>query len=138
MDEQPFKLLYDGKCPICRSEMSFLRRRDKNGRLQFLDIHAADFDPAAYRRTFDDLMSQIHGVYGDGRVVSGVEVFREAYRRIGLGWLLGPTGWPLLRRFFDAGYRQFARNRLRISRLFGRDDEGPLDCRRCSHFDAEP
>jgi len=34
----------------------------------------------------------IHGVFPDGRMVRKVEVFRQAYRAVGLGWLLAPTG----------------------------------------------
>ncbi len=31
-----------------------------------------------------------------------------------------PTGWPVLRCFFDALYEWFARNRVRLGRFFGR------------------
>jgi predicted DCC family thiol-disulfide oxidoreductase YuxK len=47
-------------------------------------------------------------------------VFREAYAAVGLGWLVAPTGWPILRPLFDVGYRWFARNRVRLGRIFGR------------------
>lgn len=60
-------------------------------------------------------MARIHGVTGSGRVVEGMDVFRQAYRAVGWGWLLAPTGWPLLRPAFDALYRWFARNRLRLT-----------------------
>ena len=30
----------------------------------------------------------------------GMAVFRLAYRAVGLGWLVAPTGWPLLRPLF--------------------------------------
>jgi predicted DCC family thiol-disulfide oxidoreductase YuxK len=52
-----------------------------------------------------------------------MEVFREAYRAIGLGWLLAPTGWPGLRWLADCGYEWFARNRITIGRIFGRKCE---------------
>jgi predicted DCC family thiol-disulfide oxidoreductase YuxK len=65
-------------------------------------------------------MGVIHGVFPDGRIVKKVEVFREAYRAIGLGWLLAPTGWPGLRWLADRGYEWFARNRIGIGKIFGR------------------
>ena len=40
--------------------------------------------------------------------------------RSGLGWLVAPTGWPLLRPLFDRLYGGFARHRIGLGRLFGR------------------
>jgi predicted DCC family thiol-disulfide oxidoreductase YuxK len=54
-------------------------------------------------------------VLPDGTLVEGVEVFRRAYAAVGLGWLVAPTRWPLLRPLADAAYRWFARNRLRLT-----------------------
>jgi predicted DCC family thiol-disulfide oxidoreductase YuxK len=64
-------------------------------------------------------MSRIHGVLADGTLIEGVEVFRRLYTAIGLGWVVAPTRWPLLRGLFDRAYRGFARNRLRWT---GRED----------------
>ena len=60
----------------------------------------------------------IHGVLPDGTVVTRMEVFRRAYRAVGWGWLLAPTGWPVLKPIFDWGYEQFAKRRKKIARLF--------------------
>lgn len=123
MNSWRFKLLYDGDCPLCRREARFLRKRDHHGALAFEDIAAPGFDPAAYHTTREELMGVIHGVFPDGRMVKKVAVFREAYRAIGWGWLLAPTGWPGLRRLADGGYESFARNRLGIGKCFGRKCE---------------
>ncbi len=119
-DQWRFKLLYDGECPLCRREADFLRRRNRHGALAFEDIAAPDFDANIYHTTREELMGVIHGVFPDGRIVKKVEVFREAYRAVGLGWLLAPTGWPGLRRLADLGYEWFARHRLAIGKMFGR------------------
>jgi len=50
MDFWRFKLLYDGKCPLCRREASFLQKRNRPGWLTFEDITAPGFDPAVYQR----------------------------------------------------------------------------------------
>jgi len=110
-----FKLLYDGECPLCLREVRMLQRLNKRGRLALEDIAAPDFDASRYGRTFDQLMGQIHGVVPDGRLVTGVEVFRRSYQAVGWGFLTAPTGWPLLRPLFDAAYRWFAKNRLRLT-----------------------
>jgi predicted DCC family thiol-disulfide oxidoreductase YuxK len=107
------KVLYDGECPLCKREIAFLKRRDKCFAIAAEDIAAPGFDPALYGLDHAAVMSRIHGVLPDGTVVEGVEVFRRLYTAIGLGWLVAPTRWPLLRGLFDRAYRVFARNRLR-------------------------
>jgi predicted DCC family thiol-disulfide oxidoreductase YuxK len=114
------KLLYDGGCPLCRREARWLARRcAADGRLVLEDISLPEFDATRYGRTQDELMQVMHGVLPDGRMVTRVAAFREAYRVAGLGWLLAPTAWPGIRWLADRGYEWFARNRLAIGRLLG-------------------
>lgn len=119
MSKWQFKLLYDGDCPLCRREADWLRRRSRDGCLAFEDISAPGFDAARYGLTASQVMGVMHGVFPDGRVVTKVEAFRQAYQLVGLGWLLAPTRWPLLRHLADWGYECFARNRVAIGRWFG-------------------
>jgi predicted DCC family thiol-disulfide oxidoreductase YuxK len=120
MNEWDFKLLYDGECPLCQREVRWLQRLNRSGRLAFEDVSSPGFDPSRYGATREELLGVIHGVFPDGRIVRKVAVFREAYRAVGYGWLLAPTGWPLLRWVFDKLYALFARYRVPIGRLFGR------------------
>lgn len=111
-------LLYDGGCPLCLREVAVLRRRDQRlqpgaPRLAFVDIDALDYNPAAHGGiTYREAMGRIHGLRADGTVLRDVEVFREAYRLVGLGWLYAPTAWPLLRPVVDGAYGLWARWRL--------------------------
>lgn len=118
MSNWHLKIFYDGACPMCSREMRFLMRLNKKNTLAFEDTAAPGFDPKRYglSEAHDRL---IHAALPDGSLVTGVEVFRRAYREVGLGWLLAPTGWPLLRPLFDKAYLIFARNRKKIGRLFG-------------------
>lgn len=110
------ELYYDGLCRICSREVDALRRLDGGrGRLRFIDIAAPEFDPVAVGRSEASLMARIHGRDPDGEWLEGMAVLRRAYAAVGRGWLLAPTGWPLLRPLFDAGYRWFARNRYWLS-----------------------
>ena len=118
-----FKILYDGECPLCRREVRFLQSRNRRGHLAFEDITAPGFDPTVYHKTPYELMGAIHGVFPDGRVINKVAVFREAYRAVGLGWLLAPTGWPGLRWCANKFYEWFAPRRIAIGRIFGRNCE---------------
>ena len=124
MSDWQLRMLYDGQCPFCRMEVRWLSRWDRKGHLLFEDIWNAEFDPAVYGLTREQVNGIIYGVSHDGEVVSGVEVFRQAYRILGMGWLIAPTGWPGLRPIFDSAYRLFARNRGRLARLIGKDCQG--------------
>src|SRR5687768_9267264 len=101
MNERHFKLLYEGECPLCMGEVRWLKRCTGRGRLAFEDVSAAEFDPGQYGLTREELLREIHGVCPDGQMVRGMEVFRRAYKAVGLGWPLAPTGWPVLRWIFD-------------------------------------
>ena len=120
MNEWRFKLLYGAQCPFCCLEARWLQHWNRNGRLAFEDISSPNFESSRYGVTREDIMGVMHGVFPDGRIVRKVEAFRQAYRAVGLGWLLAPTGWPVLRRVFDGLYELFARYRVSIGRLFGR------------------
>jgi predicted DCC family thiol-disulfide oxidoreductase YuxK len=126
------KVLYDGECPLCAREISFLRRRNRRGLIAFEDIAVPGFDARRYGLDQHTVMSRIHGVLPDGAVIEGVEVFRRLYASIGLGWLVAPTRWPLLRGLFERAYRVFARNRLRWT---GREDAACTgsSCERAHH-----
>jgi predicted DCC family thiol-disulfide oxidoreductase YuxK len=110
-------ILYDGGCPLCLREVTFLRRRDgQRHRLAFVDIDAADYDPAAHGGIgYREAMGRIHALSADGEVLRDVEVFRRAYGLIGLGWLYAPTRWPLLRQLADGAYAIWAALRLRLT-----------------------
>lgn len=128
MIQWEFKLLYDGQCPFCRREAQWLQRRDRHGRLAFEDIAAPGFDATRYGVTQAQVMGVMHGVFPDGRIVRKVAAFREAYRVVGLGWLLAPTGWPGLRWVADRFYEWFARNRMTFGRWFGGPGCGSGSC----------
>jgi predicted DCC family thiol-disulfide oxidoreductase YuxK len=121
------RVLFDGECPLCGREIRMLERLDRGrGCVDFEDISKPAFDPAAYGLDAEQLMARIHGVLPDGSIVEGLEVFRRVYAAVGLGWLMAPTRWPLLRDVSEAGYRIFAQNRLRWT---GREAE--CDTGRC-------
>lgn len=116
----PFTLLYDSACPFCRREVEWLQRRDRRGLLRAEDIAGPDFDPARYGLTRARVHARLHGVLADGTVVEGMPAIRAAWRAAGVGWVMAPTGWPVLRWLFDLGYLAFARYRVPLGRLFGR------------------
>ena len=114
-------LLYDGACPLCRREVTFLAERDRarhgeESRLAFVDIDQADYDPSAHQGvSYVQAMGRIHGIEASGSVLRDLAVFRRAYELIGLGWLYAPTRWPLIGTLAEAAYGLWARWRLRFT-----------------------
>ncbi|MFN9869906.1 MAG: thiol-disulfide oxidoreductase DCC family protein [Cyanobacteriota bacterium] len=114
-------VLYDGACPLCRREVTFLEQRDRqrNGaqrRLAFVDIDAPDYDPTLHAGIgYREAMGRIHAIEADGSVLQDVTVFRRAYDLIGLGWLYAPTGWALVGPLVNGIYRLWARARLALT-----------------------
>ena len=112
-----FEVFYDGDCPLCMREITMLQRLDrKKNNLRFTNISPADFNAEETTGLdYNTLMDEIHGRLPDGTIVTGVEVFRQLYGAVGLGWLTAPTRWPGLRQLSDAAYQTFAKNRLKLT-----------------------
>jgi predicted DCC family thiol-disulfide oxidoreductase YuxK len=69
------------------------------------------------------VMGVLHGILPDGGIVSRLDALREAYRAVGMGWLVAPMGLPGVHWALDRMYGVFARNRVRLGMLFGRPCE---------------
>ncbi|QDU34662.1 hypothetical protein KS4_27330 [Poriferisphaera corsica] len=122
-------VLYDGKCPLCKREINFIKRKDKHNRITTVDIAAPNFTPAHYGRTFDQLNGRIHAFLPDGSCITGMEVFRRIYASLGLGFLVSWTRLPLARQASDRAYNWFAHNRLRLTgRLHIKPNNDNNDC----------
>ena len=120
MTRQSFTLLFDSECPFCRMEVQWLQRHDRRGLLHAIDIAAKDFQPGRYGLTKERVHARLHGITADGTVIEGMPAIRAAWRAAGLGWVMSPSGWPVIRWGFDLGYLVFARYRIPLGRLFGR------------------
>ena len=109
------EVFYDGGCPLCLREITMLRRWDRQSKIRFTDIDAADFQPAAVGKSYEELMAQMHGRLADGTWVQGVEVFRQLYAAVGFVRLTALSRLPLISQVLNLGYSVFARNRLRLT-----------------------
>lgn len=109
------EMFYDGACPLCLRESRLLQKMDRQDKIRFINIAAADFSASAVGKTHYELMSEMHGRLPDGTWVTGVEAFRQFYSAVGFGWLMKLTRLPGIRQLLDAGYRLFARYRLQIT-----------------------
>lgn len=110
-----FRVFFDGKCPLCRREIDWLRHRDVRQQVEFIDFTDVGFNAAAWGKTHRQLIDQIHGMTPQGCWVTGVEVFRHLYSAAGFGVLVSISRFPIVRPFLDFGYRMFARHRTRLT-----------------------
>lgn len=109
------EVFFDGDCPLCKREINWLKKLDRQRRVQFTDIATSNFVASDYRLTQQQFMAEIQGRLADGTWISGVEVFRQLYAAIGLGGLVWCTRLPGLKQLLEVSYRFFARYRLRLT-----------------------
>jgi len=113
------KIFYDSKCPLCSREMNFLKKRDLHNSLQLVDIHAPSTNFSTIGKDKAQLMAKIHANIEGRGLVSGVEVFREAYSRVGLGWIMWISKFPIFKQIFNLSYKVFAKYRVKIGSIIG-------------------
>ncbi|WP_394209086.1 thiol-disulfide oxidoreductase DCC family protein [Enterovibrio calviensis] len=123
-----FTLFYDGSCPLCVAEMNQLRTLNTNGSLHFEDILASDFTERYPDIIPDDAREILHGKFHDGRVLLGLDVTHQAWKRVGRKRWIGLLRLPVIRWFADKAYLTFAKNRYRISWLL----TGKSRCEPCA------
>lgn len=117
------RVLYDGKCPICVTEIRFLQYWQKKqlDKVDFVDISLPGYDGKQYRDVdYNTAMEEMHVIDDKDQVHRGVPAFAVMYGAVGLGWVGHLMMWPPIRPFMDKSYEVFARNRLKWT---GRGDE---------------
>jgi predicted DCC family thiol-disulfide oxidoreductase YuxK len=111
---------FDGSCPLCRAEIGYYRRKDRDGALCFVDVSdTAAVTPSGLTR--ERTMQRFHVLAGDGRVLSGAAAFVEVWSRLPRWrWAARAASLPGATAALEWGYRMFLPVRPFISRLFGR------------------
>ena len=111
------KLLYDGECPLCLREVNFLQKRDAGrGLVAFVDIAAENYNPEENGGiSFAAAMGRIHAVLADGTILQNVEVFRQVYDILGIGWIYAATKWPVIGFLVGIIYEIWASWRLNLT-----------------------
>jgi predicted DCC family thiol-disulfide oxidoreductase YuxK len=110
----PLTLFFDGACPLCNAEMHLLRRRDRRGRLRFVDVAAPDFVPPP-GAALPAMLAEIHALTADGRWLVGVDTLRATAAAVGRRWLAALLSLSGSRALWVRAYRGFARRRYGLS-----------------------
>ena len=109
---------YDGACPLCRREIALMRRLDRRGAIQFIDL--VHDQPASCPTDREALLARFHASE-DGRLLAGAAAFAAMWRAIPA---LRPLGLaarsPLVLRALERLYRGFLKIRPRLQRLLAR------------------
>lgn len=115
------KLLYDGDCPLCLREVNFLQKKDAGrGLIAFIDIADPNYQPSEHSNIdYKTAMGRIHAILADGTVITDLEVFRQVYDILGMGWIYAVTKIPIIGTITDKFYEIWAKLRLRLT---GRPD----------------
>ena len=117
MTKAKLTLLFDDGCPLCLREVKFIRSRDKNENISFIDIDSPNYQPDLYSGiSYKDAMGRIHAINESGEILKDVAVFREAYRLVGLGWIYAPTSWSRLGSLIDQVYKLWEQWPLPLTR----------------------
>lgn len=110
------KLLYDGECPLCKREISFLKSKDDRCKIDFVDISTKDYSPDANNNIdYETAMSQIHAIDGKGGLLVGIPAFASVYARSQLLVTSTLLRLPFMKPLFKVFYTLFAKYRLLIT-----------------------
>ncbi|KAI2649846.1 hypothetical protein H4Q32_015882 [Labeo rohita] len=110
------RVLYDGECPICVKEISFLKflQRNRTGKVDFVDISLPEYDGSKYEGVdYEMAMGEMTVIDEKNKIHRGVPAFTVMYSAVGLGWLGTFISLPLIRPVMNRAYGVFARNRLK-------------------------
>ena len=116
---EKFTLFYDGACPLCQAEILFLSGRNKANLLDFVDINSERFDSQRLGISCEAALAAMYGQFASGKLIQGVAVFPEAYRRANLPRLAWFFSRKPLQPILRLAYLFFAKNRHAISSLLG-------------------
>ncbi|OAN74585.1 hypothetical protein A8B78_03925 [Jannaschia sp. EhC01] len=103
------RILYNGRCPICRAEITqYARRADALGApLVFEDLHETSLD--RWQLTPDAAMRRLHAQLPDGRFVSGIAAFAAIWDHLPrLRWMARAVRLPGVRTVVRLAYDHIA------------------------------
>jgi len=109
----PIEIWIDGDCAVCRHSEQWCSARDQHGRLNFVDLHAANHRDLP--GSPDAMMETVHVRLPDGTVITGFDAWRQILIALDdWRWLARLIGLPGIRRLGSVLYSTLARYRHRL------------------------
>ncbi len=75
------KVFYDGKCNICKKEINFYSKIDKNKNFDWVNIHKNTKEIKNIGLTKKELLSVLHIQTQNGSIMKGVDAFGHMWSR---------------------------------------------------------
>ncbi|MCW6508892.1 thiol-disulfide oxidoreductase DCC family protein [Lichenifustis flavocetrariae] len=101
---------YDGSCPLCAREIAVMKRLNRRGAVDFVNV--GDQESASCPIDRRALLERLHAREGEGPILSGAPAFAAMWRALPL---LRPLGLaarsPFVLRVLEALYLRFLRLR---------------------------
>ena len=108
--------LFDGGCPLCVRETNFLKSKDIQNQIKFVDINDEKYNSKLFSDiSYEMAMSNLHGILENGVIIKGLDVLAFSYELIGLGWVYFPLKIKFLSPLLRLIYRYWAKYRLQIT-----------------------
>ncbi len=108
--------LFDGGCPLCLRETSFLKRKDVLNKINFVDINSKKYNPTLFKDiSYSEAMSNLHGILENGDIIKGLDLLAYSYELIGLGWVYYPLKIKFLDSILRLFYQFWAKYRLKVT-----------------------
>ncbi len=102
-------LFYDGACSLCRKEITFYQKLDKNKRVVWNDISHERDVLKEYNITYEQAMREIHGIGHRGEILKGVDAFILIWHELPyFRYLAALINLCRLRPLLRFGYKRFA------------------------------
>lgn len=112
----PVTLFHDGHCPFCQQEVAWLENHRNREHIALVDIQAQGFNAREHGKDFNAMMGQLHLRGSQGNWYIGMDASRALYAVLGYRRLVRMSCLPGLYGAMNAGYRFFARRRIRLGR----------------------
>lgn len=108
---------HDGECPICNVEINAMKKLDKAGAIQWVDIATDKKALEAAGITYQQAMDRMHVLDARQQMQTGVRGFLEVWKRLPYYRRVASLveKLPFLIPVMEFGYRIFARYRLPLT-----------------------
>ena len=108
---------HDGECPICNIEINAMKKLDKAGNINWVDITHDKAALAKVGLTYKQAMDRMHIIDENQQLQSGVLGFLKVWKQLPYYRRIAPIieNVPLLLPLMEFFYRIFARYRLPLT-----------------------